>query len=101
VSTQPVAPNRIGLLGGALLGSLVAGMFVSFAVSQLMPIFHDSRALREVTKRPILGMVSMLPSEALKRLKRRKAFLFAGGVSSLLAAFAGVFAVALVMGRVI
>jgi len=101
VSTQPVAPNRIGLLAMALVGSLVAGLFVSLAVSQLMPIFHDSRTLREVSKRPILGMVSMLPSEALKRLKRRKALLFAGGVGSLLGAFAGVFAFALVVGRVI
>lgn len=100
VSMQPVAPNRPALLGLALLGSLGAGLFVSFLASQLMPIFHDAQTLRDVTKRPLLGMVSMLPGEALRRLRRRRTFLFAGGVSGLVAAFAGAFAVALLFGRV-
>jgi polysaccharide chain length determinant protein (PEP-CTERM system associated) len=100
VSAQPVTPNRIALLGLALFGSLAAGAGVSLIASQLMPIFHDAHTLREVTRRPLLGMVSMLPSEALKRLRRRRALLFAGGLSGLLAAFAGVFAVALLFGRI-
>ncbi len=57
-----------------------------------MPTFHEARALREVSKRPILGMVSMLPSEALYRLRRRNSWLFAGGLGSLLATFSGIFA---------
>ena len=47
--------------------AVAAGLFASLAASQLMPTFHDARALREISKRPILGMVSMLPSEALHR----------------------------------
>jgi len=73
---------------------------VSLIASQLMPIFHDARTLRDITQRPILGMVSMLPSEAMKRIRRRRAYLFAGSLSGLLAAFAGVFAFALLFGRV-
>ena len=65
-----------------------------------MPTFHDARTLREVAKRPILGMVSMLPSEALHRLRRRNAWLFAGGVGGLFAAFTAVFAFAVLIGRV-
>ncbi len=99
VSPQPVAPNRIALLGLALAASLGAGLFVSLVASQVMPIFHDARTLREVTKRPILGMVSMLPSEALTRFRRRTAYLFASGLGVLFAAFAGVFAFALLIGR--
>ncbi len=65
-----------------------------------MPIFHNAVTLRDVTKRPILGMVSMLASEALTRFRKRRAYFFAGGVGSLLAAFAGVFAFALLVGRI-
>ena len=64
-----------------------------------MPLLHDARSLREVTKRPILGMVSMLPSEALMRLRRRRAYLFAGGFGAFLASYTAVFVLALLFGR--
>ncbi len=100
VSPQPVAPNRIGLLGLVLAAAIGAGLFASLVASQVMPIFHDARALRELSKRPILGMVSMLPIEALMRLRRINAYLFAGGIGALLAAFTGVFAFVMLVGRV-
>jgi len=100
VSPEPVAPNRIALLGLAFLVCVGAGMFASLVASLVMPIFSDARTLREITKRPILGMVSMLPSAAVTRFRRRNAFLFAGGLSGLLASFAAVFAFVLLMGRV-
>ena len=100
VSPQPVAPNRIGLLGLVLAAAVGAGLFASLVASQVMPIFHDARTLREVSKRPLLGMVSMLPTVAFTRLRRINAYLFAGGIGALVAAFAGVFAFATLVGRV-
>jgi polysaccharide chain length determinant protein (PEP-CTERM system associated) len=100
VSPQPVAPNRLGLIGIAVAFSLAAGIFASLAASQLMPTFHEARSLREISKRPILGMVSMLPSESLFRKQRRRSWLFAGGLAGLFAAFGAVFAFALLVGRV-
>jgi polysaccharide chain length determinant protein (PEP-CTERM system associated) len=100
VSPQPVAPNRIGLLGVVLAAAIAAGLFASLVASQVMPIFHDARTLREISKRPLLGMVSMLPTAALMRLRRINAYLFAGGIGALVAAFAGVFAFAMLVGRV-
>jgi polysaccharide chain length determinant protein (PEP-CTERM system associated) len=100
VSPQPVAPNRIGLLGLVLAVAIGAGLVASLVVSQVMPIFHDARTLRDVSKRPLLGMVSMLPTAALMRLRRINAYLFAGGIGALVAAFAGVFAFAMLVGRV-
>jgi hypothetical protein len=100
VSPQPVAPNRIGLLGLVVAAAIGAGLFASLVASQVMPIFHDARTLRDVSKRPLLGMVSMLPTVALMRLRRINAYLFAGGIGALLAAFAGVFAFAMLVGRV-
>ena len=99
VSPQPVAPNRLALLGLAFVISIGAGLFASLATSQLIPIFHDARALRDISRRPILGMVSMLPSEALRRIKRRNRWLFAGGLGGLLASFSAVFAFVLLIGR--
>ena len=100
VSPEPVAPNRIALLGLAFIASIAAGLFASLIASQVLPIVHDARNLRDVSKRPILGMVSMLPSEAVSRLRRRSAYLFAGGLSGLLACFAAIFAFVLLFGRV-
>ena len=101
VSPEPVAPNRVALLGYAFAVSLLAGLAASFLASQVMPIFHDARALRELSKRPILGMVSMLPSEELMRSRRRNAYLFAGAVGSLLVSFTAVFALGQFIGRAI
>jgi len=100
VSPDPIFPNRTALLGLACLFAVLVGLLASFAASQLMPTFHDARALRDVSKRPILGMVSMIPGEAVRRRRRRDGWLFAGGLSGLLAAFVGVLAVALLIGRI-
>ena len=99
VAPQPVAPTRMSLLGMALAAALAAGLLASFAANELMPIFHDSRSLSAVSKRPILGMVTMLQSESLSKLRRRNAFYFAGGMAGLVAAFAAVFAFALLLTR--
>jgi polysaccharide chain length determinant protein (PEP-CTERM system associated) len=100
VSPEPVFPNRIILLVLACLGSVFVGIFASLAASQLMPTFHDARTLRDLSKRPILGMVSMIPGEAVKRRRRRESALFAGSLSGLVAAFIAVITFAVLVGRV-
>lgn len=99
VAPNPVEPNRIALLALACLLSIGAGLFASLAMSQLIPTFHDARTLRETSKRPILGMVSMLQSDVLIRLRRRNAWLFASGLGGLFAGFAGVFAFVMLVMR--
>lgn len=99
VAPQPVPPTRMALLGMALAAALAAGLLASFAANELMPTFHDARSLSAISKRPMLGMVTMLQSEALSKLRRRNAFYFAGGVTGLVAAFVAVFAFALLLAR--
>jgi polysaccharide chain length determinant protein (PEP-CTERM system associated) len=99
VSPQPVAPNRLALLGVVFALAVLCGLLGSLLVNQLMPTFHDARTVRDVTKRPILGMVSMLPSDALQRMRRRRSWLFAGGLGGLFATFSAVFAFALLVSR--
>ena len=99
VAPRPVDPNRLALLGIVFLASLGAGFLASFVASQLAPTFHDAKVLREATQRPVLGLVSMVPSPRLARTFRRRSWLFAGGVSGLLAFFAAVAGFALVLWR--
>ena len=99
VSPEPVAPTRLMLLGLAFAASLLVGIVASVVVSEVMPIFHDARALRQVCKRPILGMVSILQTPAPIKIRRRGAYLFAGGVGALFAAVITVVALSLLIGR--
>jgi polysaccharide chain length determinant protein (PEP-CTERM system associated) len=99
VSPEPVPPRRILLLAAAFVAALGTGFVASFLASQIMPIFHDARSLREASKRPILGMVSLLPSDRWVRARRRNSILFAGGLGGLLASFTAVFAIVVLIAR--
>lgn len=81
---KPVSPNRSLLLPLVLLGSLASGILASFLMSQLRPTFHDSRGLREIAGRPVLGSITLLPSPQLIAEGRRNAILFGAGLLSLL-----------------
>ena len=100
VSPEPVAPNRITMLGMACLVSILSGLLASLVTSQVLPIFHDAQTLRDFSKRPILGMVSMMPSPAVVRERRRNAYLFAGGFGGLLVSLTAVLAFTLFVGRI-
>jgi polysaccharide chain length determinant protein (PEP-CTERM system associated) len=99
VTPRPVAPNRLQLLGGVLLASLLAGVAASFLVSQVRPTFHDGRALRQIVHRPLLGMVSTIPNLAIQRQRLRAGILFAGGLGALLASYSAAILVAYLATR--
>jgi polysaccharide chain length determinant protein (PEP-CTERM system associated) len=84
-STNPVAPNRLLLLAGALLATIAAGVGAAFVASQLRAVFYDPRTLKEVTGLPVLGIVTLVQSEAdlLKGKTDLKKFL---GVAAVLVA---------------
>jgi polysaccharide chain length determinant protein (PEP-CTERM system associated) len=91
-SPQPVAPNRKLALPLAFAVSIAAGIAAAFIASQIMPTFHDSLKLKQASKRPVLGVVSLIPSKAMIARRRRAAVLFFSGVGGLLASFAGAMA---------
>jgi polysaccharide chain length determinant protein (PEP-CTERM system associated) len=84
VSPKPVAPDRLFILPLVLLAALGLGAVVSFGVSQVMPTVHDGRVLRELSGRPVLGSVSLVPSPGIVRRARRRTFAFFGGVAGLI-----------------
>jgi polysaccharide chain length determinant protein (PEP-CTERM system associated) len=102
VTPQPVAPNRLLLFTLAFLGALAAGVFASFAASQIRPSFFDAHALREVTGVPVLGTVSLIVSEPLKRKERRGLIGFIAGTVALIGSYgAGIFVLLMLSARTV
>ena len=69
-STKPVFPDRIALVPLVLGLAVGAGLLAAFAVAQIFPTVADTRALRQIGNRPVLGSVTMLVSGAALRRRR-------------------------------
>lgn len=87
VSPRPVSPNRSVLLLMALAVAVSAGLFASFAVSQIRPVYHDSEALRLKSGVPLLGVVSMALTETQRRNERFDRLRFFGVSAGFLTLF--------------
>ena len=87
VSPKPVSPNRLLLLPVALVAALAAGLFTSFAASQLRPVYHDAQELRLKTGIPLLGVVSVVMGDDDLRRERMNRLRFYFGTGALLGAF--------------
>ncbi|MCZ7566020.1 MAG: chain length-determining protein [Burkholderiales bacterium] len=86
-SREPVMPTRLVMLVGALAAALAAGLAASLAASLVAPVVHDTRALREVAQRPVLGAVSMASSKTQASREFRHGAAFLGGLGGLIAIF--------------
>jgi polysaccharide chain length determinant protein (PEP-CTERM system associated) len=97
VSPKPVSPNRMLLLPGVLIVALGAGVFFAFAASQLRPTFSTPEDLRKQTGLPLLGVVTLLRSDADKRQERMSLFRFVAASGGLVGLFmAGLITLSLV-----
>lgn len=100
VSPHPVAPNRFLLIPMALLAALGLGVFSTFVMTQVRPVFMDSRSLRDVTGLPLLGSVSMIASESVVGQERASLRRFIAAVGALVGAYAtGLAALFVMAGR--
>jgi polysaccharide chain length determinant protein (PEP-CTERM system associated) len=100
VSPRPVAPNRERLFTMALFGAIAAGMLASLAASQISRRFFDAWSLRNATGLPVLGTVSLIPNESVKRRERRGLIGFIAGALALLGSYgAGLLALTLLTAR--
>lgn len=80
---KPVAPNRVLLLPVALLAALGAGLGIAFLMSQIRPVFFDSNTLRNATQLPLLGVVTLVKTEALRKKEARSLKRFLASVVAL------------------
>jgi polysaccharide chain length determinant protein (PEP-CTERM system associated) len=83
-SPKPVFPDRMALVGLVLGLSLGAGLFASFAYAQIFPTVADSRSLRQLGGRPVLGSVSLLISGSMLRRRRLQHVAFGSGLATLI-----------------
>lgn len=86
-SPTPVFPNRLMLAPLVLLVALAAGAAASFVTAQLLPIVANAASLQFVTRRPILGSVSMLIDGRAQRRGRVMAGAFALATLSLIGVY--------------
>jgi polysaccharide chain length determinant protein (PEP-CTERM system associated) len=84
---RPVAPNRILLMPLSLVSALAAGLGVAFLMSQLRPVIFDTGALRSASGLPLLGVVTLVKSEDMRREETRSVIRFVASVLALVAVF--------------
>ncbi len=84
---QPVAPNRLLLMPMALLAALGAGLGVTFLMSQLRPVFFDAGTLRGATELPLLGVVTLIKNDAVRKRESRSMVRFGIAVAALVVVF--------------
>jgi len=95
VPMTPVGPNRPLLYSLVLLGACLAGAAAALLISQIRPTYLSPSELRDDTRLPLLGTVSMSWTEPQKIKRRRGRYAFALAASILLAAYGGTMATAL------
>jgi hypothetical protein len=93
-----VAPNRKMLVPLVLLASLGVGFAAAYLFSVVHPTVHDSRGLKRVGQRPVLGAVSLMPSPETLRRRRRSRVLFFGGLGGLAATYSAAIAAVFLRG---
>ncbi len=68
---KPVAPNRVLLLPAVLVAALAIGAAVTFLISQIRPVYFDAGSLRTSTQLPLLGVVTLIRNDAVRRRESR------------------------------
>jgi polysaccharide chain length determinant protein (PEP-CTERM system associated) len=89
VKPDPVFPDRRILALGVLAASIVLGGAVTYVLALLMPTVNDSRSLRAITTRPVLGSVSLQMLDAASRMTWGSNAAFAAAVLTMLLAYGG------------
>jgi polysaccharide chain length determinant protein (PEP-CTERM system associated) len=88
VAPKPVSPNRLLLLPLVLVAALGLGLFFAFAASQMRPTFANGEELRQKTGLPLLGIVTVLVTDADRRRERVSLFRFVAASGGLVGLFA-------------
>lgn len=66
VSPKPAQPSRLVVAIVTMVAALAAGIGSTFGMSQLLGTVNDTRQLKEISGRPVLGSVSMVVGPAMR-----------------------------------
>jgi polysaccharide chain length determinant protein (PEP-CTERM system associated) len=80
VMPTPAKPSRMLVALACIAAALLGGAAATFGLSQALPSVYDTRQLKEVCGRPVLGSVSLALSPAIDERDRRNNSLFAGAM---------------------
>ena len=83
VAPKPVFPSKTVLALAAVGASIPAGIAAAFAMSLFFPAVFDEKQLQVVSKRPVIGSVSVVRDDAGRRAFRWEMAQF-GGATGLL-----------------
>ena len=83
VAPKPVFPSKTVLALAAVGASIAAGIAAAFAMSLFFPAVFDEKQLQAVSKRPVIGSVSVVRDDAGRRAFRWEMAQF-GGATGLL-----------------
>ncbi len=86
-SIRPVSPNRLLLFAATIIGSLGACAGLAMLLSQMRPVIHDTKAVRNAIGLPVLGSVSSFRIDPRGLLYRHDIQLFALNVVLMLSVF--------------
>lgn len=89
----PVAPPRLLLIVGVLVGALGIGGALCWVLAQIWPVFVNARMLQERLGLPVLGTVAHAWRDEQRRTRRRATVAFAVPLFGVFALFALVVAV--------
>lgn len=78
VSPQPVFPGKRQLAVVMMIVALVAGILAAYVKTVLAPTFASERELREFTKRPVLGGLTLVDDPRALDLERQDRLKLAG-----------------------
>lgn len=92
VPLQPIGPNRIAIMSMVLFGGLGAGGGLAFLLSQINPRFYTSEEVKEFTRLPVLGTVSMVFSQHHRAERKMELAVFVLVVLGLTAVYGGLVA---------
>jgi len=89
VAGKPVWPNRPLLVTVAPFGGLALGVVLAFLLGQLRPTVLSRRQLNELTGLPLLGAVTMIQTDEMRRRARKFNYVYFAATGALLVAYLG------------
>ena len=85
---KPVAPNRVLMLPVVLVAALAVGAGVTFLISQIRPVYFEAASLRTQAQLPLLGVVTLIRNDAVRRRESRSLKRFIASLVVLVLMFA-------------
>ncbi|MFT3665088.1 XrtA system polysaccharide chain length determinant [Piscinibacter sp.] len=84
-ATTPVFPNKVGLAAIGFVLALVGGLVAAILYSRVHPVVDSTKVLQELSGRPVVGRITLIPDAATIAAVRHKFVLLGGAVLALCA----------------